>query len=188
VKNKLTYNTIPHQNKQTSNSLTIAEWNAIINVLRIQTNNIVDYLNILQEEIVRVGDIVARARADEYGNNIAETYVPKDNAFVKYIVDSTSVVIEHTLVNEQDVTYSADDIESVVLTIPPTEHGFYSSITFKNTISASLSVVNNSDLPVMYIKNAVAVNVMTLDANTRNNLLIYNDGININIIQLRVEL
>lgn len=64
MKNKLTYNTIPHQNKQTSNSLTIAEWNDIINVLRIQTNNIVDYLNILQEEIVRASDNVARASSN----------------------------------------------------------------------------------------------------------------------------
>ena len=96
---EVSYNTIAEQIKRGVNSLTVVEWNFIINSLRVQANVNADQIKYIHSVLFGLEDVsidgvdgvalipelydkiyngvIARAAADGDGNNIINTYATK---------------------------------------------------------------------------------------------------------------
>lgn len=130
---EVSYNTIAEQIKRGVNSLTIAEWNFIINSLRVQANVNADQIKYIHSVLFGLDDVslnsdgvalipelydkiyngvIDRAAADGNGNNIINTYATKTeladqiaNAQIKIIeIDSLDDVEDP----DEDVLYILD--------------------------------------------------------------------------------
>lgn len=110
---EVSYNTIAEQIKRGVNSLTLVEWNFIINSLRVQANVNADQIKYIHSVLFGLEDVsidgvalipelydkiyngvIDRAAADGDGNNIINTYATKTE-----LADLLELIVNETVIN-----------------------------------------------------------------------------------------
>lgn len=129
-RSEVSYNTIAEQIKRGVNSLTIAEWNFIINSLRVQANVNADQIKYIHSVLFGLDDvslnsdgvalipdlydkiynrIVGRADADGDGNNIINTYATKTE--LADLLELTSLRPLEDMINVDNVIIDGGEYE-----------------------------------------------------------------------------
>lgn len=100
------------------------------------------------------------------------------------IVDDTfTTTVIHSFVNNEDATYYAQDISSITLVIPANiSHGFTSSVNINiPSTLPTVTIANQSALPHKIIRFNSLAETIPLDADETACILVYCDGINVNL-------
>lgn len=98
-------------------------------------------------------------------------------------LDSSTTIVDYTLVEYEDKTFSNASITSVAITIPDTvEHGFFAGVNFSvgGTTIGAITFTNNSSYTLKLVKYGIVLNNYTPLINKTVGLAFYCDGININ--------
>lgn len=113
-----------------------------------------------------------------------EEFIEDINALkTKLLTDNESTDINWTLMNNVDVTYSADNITSIVLNIPSTiSHGFYCGFNFKSSnVPPAILINNNSNMDLEIVKNGRQVRNINPQPDTTARMFIDCDGMHVYI-------
>lgn len=95
------------------------------------------------------------------------------------VTDHVTRDINLIMTKAMDASFSAP-ANSIVLSIPKSEHGYYSGINFKITEDIpSFEIVNDSGMDLKLVRYNQSINEITLRRFTTVNMSFYSDGINV---------
>lgn len=120
------------------------------------------------------GDTITNAQYQDIINQLA--------GVVRTIfIQREETIINYEAENYTDVTY-INKINSAELVIPDSvKHGFYHGINFITDGVVDFNIINNSDYPLVIFKYGRLYPNLIFADNNKVNLIIYCDGININL-------
>ena len=116
----------------------------------------------------------------EYGVGVEEAVDDlREEIFSSLLTVEEDVDIDVILKSGADISF-IDPVESIVIRIPPAEHGFHAGVNFKiPTEIPTFQIINNSGFPLKYMQYGRVRNNIVLTPNTTVNLSFYSDGINV---------
>lgn len=136
---EVSYNTIAEQIKRGVNSLTIVEWNFIINSLRVQANVNADQIKYIHSVLFGLEDVslnsdgvalipelydkiyngvIDRAASDGNGNNIINTYATKTE-----LADLLELIVNETIINRAKHDQHGNVIDETYARVADVENG-----------------------------------------------------------------
>jgi hypothetical protein len=98
-----------------------------------------------------------------------------------YILDTTTTVIAHTLVDNNDTTYTQSNPTAVTIVIPDTVlHGFHAGINFKSGTNVySVTFTNNSGLDLKIHNNGQTIVEYVPTLSRMVDMIFYSEGVNV---------
>ena len=152
---------------------------AVDNELRVLINSILDGADADLDQFKEVSaQIKAMLEADQ-------SIIDLLHAVETTCVDNGDQSITHTLIDNQSVNFNHTSLTVLNLTIPTVFHGFKSYVSFTSTKNTVFTILNNSGLNAIWLKNSMMIEESDFElAPAIYNILFECNGAN---IYIRIE-